>query len=141
IADMSAFENVELPLTFRNDLTRKQRHDMVLTALEQVNIPERQKHYPAQLSGGQQQRVAIARALVGNPKVLLADEPTGNLDSKNAQLVMDLLDTLHEQGSTIVMVTHDPRFAERADRVVSLFDGRIIDDRRLRVARLKETVA
>ncbi|MGZ5444497.1 MAG: ABC transporter ATP-binding protein [Thermoanaerobaculia bacterium] len=141
IADMSAFENVELPLTFRNDLTRKQRHDMVLTALEQVNIPERQKHYPAQLSGGQQQRVAIARALVGNPKVLLADEPTGNLDSKNAQLVMDLLDTLHEQGSTIVMVTHDPRFAERADRVVSLFDGRIIDDRRLRVARFKETVA
>ncbi|MGZ8780200.1 MAG: ABC transporter ATP-binding protein [Thermoanaerobaculia bacterium] len=141
IADMSAFENVELPLTFRNDLTRKQRHDMVLTALEQVNIPERQKHYPAQLSGGQQQRVAIARALVGKPKVLLADEPTGNLDSKNAQLVMDLLDTLHEQGSSIVMVTHDPRFAERAGRVVSLFDGRVIDDRRLRVARFKETVA
>ncbi|MGZ5465079.1 MAG: ABC transporter ATP-binding protein [Thermoanaerobaculia bacterium] len=134
IADMSAFENVELPLTFRNDLTRKQRHDMVLTALEQVNIPERQKHYPAQLSGGQQQRVAIARALVGNPKVLLADEPTGNLDSKNAQLVMDLLDTLHERGSTIVMVTHDPRFAECAARQVSLFDGRILEDRRLRAA-------
>jgi putative ABC transport system ATP-binding protein len=131
IADMSAFENVELPLTFRNDLTRKQRRELVVTALEQVNIPERQKHFPSQLSGGQQQRVAIARALVGKPKVLLADEPTGNLDSKNAHLVMDLLDTLHEQGSTIVMVTHDPRFAERAARQVSLFDGRIVDDRRL----------
>jgi len=132
ISEMSAFENVELPLTFRNDLNRKQRHQLVATALEQVNIPERRKHFPAQMSGGQQQRVAIARALVGKPKVLLADEPTGNLDSKNAQLVMDLLDTLHEQGSTIVMVTHDPRFAERADRQVSLFDGRIVDDRRLR---------
>ena len=132
IADMSAFENVELPLTFRDDLTRKQRRELVLEALGQVNIPERAKHFPAQLSGGQQQRVAIARALVGKPKVLLADEPTGNLDSKNAQLVMDLLDTLHEQGSTIVMVTHDPRFAERAARQVSLFDGKIVDDRRLR---------
>ena len=132
ISEMSAFENVELPLTFRNDLTRKQRHELVVTALEQVNIPERQKHFPPQLSGGQQQRVAIARALVAKPKVLLADEPTGNLDSKNAQLVMELLDTLHAQGSTIVMVTHDPRFAERAERQVSLFDGRIVDDRHLR---------
>ena len=132
IADLSAFENVELPLTFRNDLTRMQRRELVTAALEQVNIPERQKHYPAQLSGGQQQRVAIARALVGRPKVLLADEPTGNLDSKNAQLVMDLLDSLHAQGSTIVMVTHDPRFAERAARQISLFDGKIVDDRRLR---------
>jgi len=131
IADMSAFENVELPLTFRNDLDRKQRRQLVLRALEQVDLPARQKHFPAQMSGGQQQRVAIARALVGNPKVLLADEPTGNLDSKNAQLVMDLLDALHEQGSTIVMVTHDPRFAGRAERQVSLFDGRIVDDRRL----------
>ncbi len=134
IGDMSAFENVELPLLFRNDLTRKQRRELVLTALEQVRIPERQKHYPSQLSGGQQQRVAIARALVGKPKVLLADEPTGNLDSKNAQLVMDLLDDLHGRGSTIVMVTHDPRFAERAGRMVSLFDGRIAEDRRLRGA-------
>jgi len=134
IADMSAFENVELPLTFRNDLTRKQRREMVMSALEQVNIPERQKHYPAQMSGGQQQRVAIARALVGKPKVLLADEPTGNLDSKNAQLVMSLLDRLHGQGSTIVMVTHDPRFAERAERQISLFDGKIVEDRRLRAA-------
>ena len=132
IGDMSAFENVELPLTFRNDLTRKQRHELVLTALEEVKIPERQKHFPAQMSGGQQQRVAIARALVGKPKVLLADEPTGNLDSTNAQLVMDLLDTLHAKGSTIVMVTHDPRFAERAERQISLFDGKIVDDRRLR---------
>jgi putative ABC transport system ATP-binding protein len=134
VADMSAFENVELPLTYRDDLNRKQRHELVVTALEQVNMPERQKHFPAELSGGQQQRVAIARALVGSPKVLLADEPTGNLDSKNAQLVMDLLAALHKQGSTIVMVTHDPRFAERADRQVSLFDGKIVDDRRLRAS-------
>ncbi|HEX8152491.1 MAG TPA: ABC transporter ATP-binding protein [Thermoanaerobaculia bacterium] len=134
ISDMSAFENVELPLTFRNDLSRKARRELVATALEQVDMPERQKHFPAQLSGGQQQRIAIARALVGKPRVLLADEPTGNLDSKNAQLVMDLLDTLHEQGSTIVMVTHDPRFAERAARQVSLFDGKIVEDRRLRKA-------
>ena len=132
IGEMSAFENVELPLTFRSDLNRKQRRELVEAALEQVNMPERKKHFPTQLSGGQQQRVAIARALVGKPKVLLADEPTGNLDSKNAQLVMDLLDTLHDQGSTIVMVTHDPRFAERADRQVSLFDGKIVDDRQLR---------
>jgi putative ABC transport system ATP-binding protein len=134
IDGMSAFENVELPLTFRNDLDRKQRRELVLHALEQVAIPERQKHFPSQMSGGQQQRVAIARALVGRPKVLLADEPTGNLDSKNAQLVMDLLDRLHGQGSTIVMVTHDPRFAQRAHRQVSLFDGRIVTDHRLRAA-------
>lgn len=131
IAGMTAYENVELPLTFRGDLPRKRRRELVLNALEQVNLPERRNHLPAQLSGGQQQRVAIARALVGKPKVLLADEPTGNLDSSNAQLVMDLLDTLHEQGSTIVMVTHDPRFAARAERQVSLFDGKIVDDRRL----------
>jgi putative ABC transport system ATP-binding protein len=129
IGDMKVFENIELPLTYRNDLTKKQRAEMVMTALEQVNIADRARHYPAQLSGGQQQRVAIARALVGNPKVLLADEPTGNLDSRNAQLVMDLLGALHEQGSTIVMVTHDPRWAEHADRQISLFDGKIVDDR------------
>ncbi|HEX6095057.1 MAG TPA: ABC transporter ATP-binding protein [Thermoanaerobaculia bacterium] len=128
IGDMSAFENVELPLTFRDDLHRKQRRELVLAALEQVDMVARQKHYPTQLSGGQQQRVAIARALVGKPKVLLADEPTGNLDSKNAQLVMDLLDTLHAQGSTIVMVTHDPRFAGRAQRQIALFDGRVVED-------------
>jgi len=134
IGEMSVFENVELPLTYRKDLNAKQRREMVLAALEQVNMSPRQKHYPTQLSGGQQQRVAIARALVGKPKVLLADEPTGNLDSKNAQLVMDMLTSLHKQGSTIVMVTHDPRSAEQADRQVSLFDGKIVDDRRLRAA-------
>ena len=131
IAGMDTFENVELPLTYRDDLNRKQRRERVLAALERVNMTDRRKHFPAQMSGGQQQRVAIARALVGNPNVLLADEPTGNLDSKNAQLIMGLLDELHQQGSTIVMVTHDPRFAERAERQVSLFDGRIVDDRRL----------
>jgi putative ABC transport system ATP-binding protein len=129
IGDMSVFENVELPLTFRNDLSRKQRQEMVVEALEQVEIGHRQKHYPAELSGGQQQRVAIARALVGKPRVLLADEPTGNLDSKNAQIVMDLLGALHRKGSTIVMVTHDPRSAEQAQRQVSLFDGKLVDDR------------
>jgi putative ABC transport system ATP-binding protein len=134
VADMTAFENVELPLTYRSDLTRKQRHDMVVTALTQVNMAERQNHFPAQLSGGQQQRVAIARALVGNPKVLLADEPTGNLDSANAQLIMELLSALHKGGSTIVMVTHDPHWAEQADRQVSLFDGKIVEDRALRAS-------
>jgi putative ABC transport system ATP-binding protein len=132
ISDMSAFENVELPLTYRNDLNTKQRRELVSDALQRVDMTARQKHFPAQLSGGQQQRVAIARALVGKPNVLLADEPTGNLDSKNARLIMDLLAALHEQGSTIVMVTHDPRFAERAERQISLFDGRIADDRALR---------
>jgi putative ABC transport system ATP-binding protein len=134
IADMTVFENVELPLTYRGDLSRKQRHELVETALARVDMTERRKHFPTQLSGGQQQRVAIARALVGKPKVLLADEPTGNLDSKNAQLIMELLAELHAQGSTIVMVTHDPRFAERAERQVSLFDGKIVDDRRLHAA-------
>jgi putative ABC transport system ATP-binding protein len=136
IGDMSVFENVELPLTYRGDLSRKQRHERVVAALEQVDMSQRQKHLPAQLSGGQQQRVAIARALVGKPKVLLADEPTGNLDSKNAQLVMDLLASLHKQGSTIVMVTHDPRSAERSERQIALFDGKIVDDRRVRTLAL-----
>ena len=131
IPDMSAFENVELPLTYRDDLNRKQRHELVEKALGHVDMLHRQKHFPAQLSGGQQQRVAIARALAGRPKVLLADEPTGNLDSKNAELIMDLLATLHKQGSTIVMVTHDPRWAEQADREISLFDGKIMQDRQL----------
>jgi len=132
IGDMTVFENVELPLTYRDDLGRKERQERVAAALAQVDMTARQKHFPPQLSGGQQQRVAIARALVGNPKVLLADEPTGNLDSKNAQLIMELLSALHEQGSTIVMVTHDPRWVENADRQISLFDGRIVDDQRLR---------
>ncbi len=132
IGDMNVFENIELPLTYRNDLNRRQRREMVVSALEQVDMANRQKHFPSQLSGGQQQRVAIARALVGKPEVLLADEPTGNLDSKNAQLVMDLLAALHERGSCIVMVTHDPHWAEQADRQLSLFDGKIVDDRLVR---------
>jgi putative ABC transport system ATP-binding protein len=130
IGDMTVSENVELPLTHRNDLNRKKRQELVASVLEQVDMLHRQKHFPTELSGGQQQRVAIARALVGKPKVLLADEPTGNLDSKNAELIMDLLTALHKHGSTIVMVTHDPRWAERAERYVSLFDGKIVDDRR-----------
>jgi putative ABC transport system ATP-binding protein len=132
IGDLNVFENVELPLTYRRDLSHRERRELVVAALEQVGMSHRQKHFPAQLSGGQQQRVAIARGLVGQPRVLLADEPTGNLDSKNAQLVMDLLASLHEQGSTIVMVTHDPRSAERAERQIALFDGKIVDDRRIR---------
>jgi putative ABC transport system ATP-binding protein len=134
IGDMNVFENVELPLTYRSDLSRKERRKQVLAALEQVQMAHRRKHYPAQLSGGQQQRVAIARALVGKPKVLLADEPTGNLDSKNAQMVMDLLADVHKQGSTIVMVTHDAGFAQQAQRQISLFDGKVVDDRRTHAA-------
>jgi putative ABC transport system ATP-binding protein len=130
IAEMTVFENVELSLTYRGDLGRKQRRERVVQALEHVDMAHRQKHYPSQLSGGQQQRVAIARALVGQPKVLLADEPTGNLDSRNAQMVLGLLATLHRNGGTIVMVTHDPRSAEQAQRQISLFDGKVVDDRR-----------
>ncbi len=135
ISDMNVFENVELPLTYRDEIGRSERRERVAAALEQVNMHHRQKHYPTQLSGGQQQRVAIARALVGSPRVLLADEPTGNLDSKNAQMVMDLLEALHKQGSTIVMVTHDPHSAERAQRQISLFDGKVVDDSRTRARR------
>ena len=129
IGDMNVFDNVELPLTFRGTGSRKERKEMVLAALEQVGMAHRLKHMPTQLSGGQQQRVAIARALVHRPKVLLADEPTGNLDSKNAEMVMELLAGLHAQGSTIVMVTHDPRSAELAQRRISLFDGKVVEDR------------
>jgi putative ABC transport system ATP-binding protein len=134
IGDMNVFENVELPLTYRSGVSRQQRRELVVAALEKVAMAHRQKHHPAQLSGGQQQRVAIARALVGKPKVLMADEPTGNLDSKNAQMVMDLLSALHRQGSTIVMVTHDPRSAEQAQRQISLFDGKVVEDRRASAA-------
>jgi putative ABC transport system ATP-binding protein len=133
IGEMNVFENVELSLTYRSELSRKQRRERVTAALEQIDMVHRQKHFPAQLSGGQQQRVAIARALVGQPKVLLADEPTGNLDSRNAQMVMDLLGALHRKGGTIVMVTHDPRSAEQAQRQIALFDGKVVDDRRTRV--------
>jgi putative ABC transport system ATP-binding protein len=133
IGEMTAFENVELSLTYRSELTRRQRRERVVKALEHVDMAHRQKHFPSQLSGGQQQRVAIARALVGQPKVLLADEPTGNLDSRNAHMVLDLLGQLHKEGGTIVMVTHDPRSAEQAERQISLFDGKVVDDRRTRV--------
>lgn len=129
IGDMSVADNVELPLTYRDDLNKKERKEMVHDALEKVDMAHRKNHMPSQLSGGQQQRVAIARALVGKPAVLLADEPTGNLDSKNAQMVMDLLGKLHQQGSTICMVTHDPRFAKLAERQIVLFDGKVVDDR------------
>lgn len=128
IGDMTVAENVELPLTYRNELKKQERKAMVQDALEKVDMAHRKKHMPSQLSGGQQQRVAIARALAGNPTVLLADEPTGNLDSKNAQMVMDLLGMLHEQGCTICMVTHDPRFACYAKRQIVLFDGKVVDD-------------
>jgi putative ABC transport system ATP-binding protein len=127
IGDLTVFENVELPLTYRGmpKSERKQRAD---EALERVGMGHRAKHLPSQLSGGQQQRVAVARALSGSPSVLLADEPTGNLDSRNAEAVMNLLSDLHQGGATIVMVTHDSRFARKATRTVHLFDGRIVDE-------------
>jgi putative ABC transport system ATP-binding protein len=127
IGDLNVFENVELPLTYRG-MPSSERKERVQKALERVGMSHRVKHYPSQLSGGQQQRVAVARALVGEPAVLLADEPTGNLDSKNGEAVMDLLRELHRVGATIVMVTHDPRFARYASRTINLFDGRIVDE-------------
>ncbi len=128
IGDLTVFENVELPLTYRGT-PPAQRRAKVSQALERVGMGHRAKHLPSQLSGGQQQRVAVARALVGEPLILLADEPTGNLDSKNGEAVMELLRELHRGGSTICMVTHDPRFAQHADRTIHLFDGRVIEDR------------
>lgn len=129
IANLTVYENVELPLTYRDDLDTKQIKAMVSEVLEKVGMDHRKRHYPGQLSGGQQQRVAIARALVGQPSLLLADEPTGNLDSKNGEAVMELLSDIHRQGTTICMVTHDPRYSDVADRSVQLFDGRLIDER------------
>jgi putative ABC transport system ATP-binding protein len=126
IGDLSVFENVELPLTYR-DMPASERRDRVAAALERVEMSHRSKHFPAQLSGGQQQRVAVARAVAGSPSILLADEPTGNLDSKNGEAVMDLLRELHQSGSTICMVTHDSRYAQHADREVALFDGRVVE--------------
>jgi putative ABC transport system ATP-binding protein len=128
IGDLTVAENVELPLTYRG-LSAADRRKRVQDALERVGMAHRLKHYPSQLSGGQQQRVAVARAVAGDPAILLADEPTGNLDSKNGEAVMDLLRELHRQGSTICTVTHDPRYAAHADRTVHLFDGRIVDER------------
>ena len=125
IGDLTVYENVELPLTYRG-MPSSERKRRVQEALERVGMQHRMKHYPSQLSGGQQQRVAVARALAGDPLILLADEPTGNLDSHNGEAVMTLLRELHKAGSTICMVTHDPRYAEFADRTIHLFDGKIV---------------
>src|SRR5438093_2411401 len=127
IGDLTVYENVELPLTYRGMLS-SERKKRVIESLEKVGMAHRMKHYPSQLSGGQQQRVAVARALGGEPAILLADEPTGNLDSKNGEAVMELLRQLHATGSTICMVTHDPRFTRYADRTVHLFDGRVVEE-------------
>jgi putative ABC transport system ATP-binding protein len=129
IGDLTVYENVELPLTYR-DMSGDERKRRVQEALDRVGMLHRMKHYPAQLSGGQQQRVAVARAVAGSPLLLLADEPTGNLDSTNGESVMRLLQELHGDGATIVMVTHDPRYARHADRTVSLFDGRVVEEER-----------
>ncbi len=130
IGDLTIEENVGLPLTYRTDLAKAERARRVAEALEKVEMTHRAKHFPAQLSGGQQQRVAVARAVAGRPSLLLADEPTGNLDSKNAETVVELLEQLHREGSTICMVTHNPDTAARAPRQISLFDGAITEDRR-----------
>jgi putative ABC transport system ATP-binding protein len=127
IGDLTVYENVEFPLTYRGMLS-SERKKRVMEALDKVGMAHRMKHYPSQLSGGQQQRVAVARALGGAPSILLADEPTGNLDSKNGEAVMDLLRELHQEGATICMVTHDPRYARHADRTVHLFDGHLVDE-------------
>ncbi len=127
IGDLTVFENVELPLTYRGT-SSAERKKRAMDSLERVGMGHRAKHLPSQLSGGQQQRVAVARALVGAPAVLLADEPTGNLDSKNGDAVMTLMKELHQGGATIVMVTHDPRFARYADRSIHIFDGRIVEE-------------
>jgi putative ABC transport system ATP-binding protein len=129
IGDLSVYENVELPLTYRG-MPATERRRRVGEALERVSMAHRSKHLPSQLSGGQQQRVAVARALAGDPLILLADEPTGNLDSTNGEAVMDLLRDLHQQGSTICMVTHDNRFSRYAQRNIHLFDGRVVDEKR-----------
>src|SRR5437667_6578858 len=128
IGDLTVFENVELPLTYRG-MRPAERRQRATEALERVGMAHRAKHVPSQLSGGQQQRVAVARALAGRPAILLADEPTGNLDSHNGEAVMHLLRELHQGGATICMVTHDERFAQHADRTVHLFDGRVVEDR------------
>jgi len=132
IGDLTIYENVELPLTYRG-LPGDERKKRVRSALERVGMSHRMKHFPAQLSGGQQQRVAVARAVAGDPTILLADEPTGNLDSTNGEAVMELLRELHQGGATICMVTHDPRYERHADRSIHLFDGRVVEERQLSV--------
>jgi putative ABC transport system ATP-binding protein len=129
IGDLTVYENVELPLTYRGT-SAAERKQKVQQALERVGMAHRLRHYPSQLSGGQQQRVAVARALVGDPLILMADEPTGNLDSKNGEAVMELLRDLHRNGATICMVTHDQRYADFAERTIHLFDGRIVEETR-----------
>ena len=138
IGDLTVFENVELPLTYRTGLNKSERRMKAQEALDRVGMAHRLKHYPSQLSGGQQQRVAVARALVGDPSILLADEPTGNLDSKNGEAVMLLLDQLHESGATICVVTHDTRYADFADRKVFMFDGRVVDEETMHRLRREE---
>src|SRR5438034_11670372 len=128
IGDLTVYENVELPLTYRG-MPGAERKKRVHEALERVGMSHRVKQYPSQLSGGQQQRVAVARALAGDPSILLADEPTGNLDSANGEAVMDLLRELHRGGATICIVTHDPRYARFADRSIHLFDGRVVEEK------------
>ncbi|MGB9179649.1 MAG: ABC transporter ATP-binding protein [Pyrinomonadaceae bacterium] len=137
IGDLTVYENVELPLTYRgmSGADRKQR---VGDALEKVGMAHRARHLPSQLSGGQQQRVAVARAVAGQPSILLADEPTGNLDSANGEAVMELLRELHRSGATICMVTHDPRYALNADRIIHLFDGRVVEEEQGREAEKAE---
>ena len=130
IGDLTVYENVELPLTYRG-MASDARRKRVQSALERVGMSHRMKHFPAQLSGGQQQRVAVARAVAGEPAILLADEPTGNLDSTNGEAVMELLRELHQSGATICMVTHDARYARHAERSVHLFDGKVVDERQL----------
>jgi putative ABC transport system ATP-binding protein len=126
IGDLSVYENVELPLTYRG-MSPAERRQRVIAALDRVEMSHRAKHLPSQLSGGQQQRVAVARAVAGSPSILLADEPTGNLDSKNGEAVMTLMRELHAEGATICMVTHDPRYALHAERQIHLFDGRVVE--------------
>jgi putative ABC transport system ATP-binding protein len=127
IGDLTVYENVELPLTYRG-MPSAERKKRVQESLDKVGMAHRMKHYPSQLSGGQQQRVAVARALCGQPAILLADEPTGNLDSRNGEAVMDLLRELHREGASICMVTHDPRYARYAERTIHLFDGKVVDE-------------
>jgi putative ABC transport system ATP-binding protein len=127
IGDLTVYENVELPLTYRG-MPSSERKKRVQESLDKVGMAHRMKHYPSQLSGGQQQRVAVARALCGQPAILLADEPTGNLDSRNGEAVMDLLRELHREGATICMVTHDTRFAKHAERTIHLFDGKVVEE-------------
>ncbi len=138
IGDLRVAENVELPLSYRSGIGRGERRERAVAALERVGMAHRLNHYPAQLSGGQQQRVAVARALVGEPAILLADEPTGNLDSKNGEQVMLLLNELHQSGATIVMVTHDDRYAAFARRQVFMFDGQVVDEDTLDKLRAEE---